>query len=81
MTTMTQPDTVDATKNFQPTPETRMVVSFHVVCAAGENTSNTSIAYVTAVQDGYTLKKSGASGFFISSRGQPSLRCATRAPV
>jgi hypothetical protein len=61
MTTMTQPDTVDATKNFQPTPDTHVVVSFHVVCTAGENASNTSIAYVNAVQDGYTLKKSDTS--------------------
>jgi hypothetical protein len=61
MTTMTQPDTVDATKNFQPTPDTHVVVSFHVVCTPGENASNTSIAYVNAVQDGYTLKKSDTS--------------------
>lgn len=61
MTTMTQPDTVDATKNFQPTPDTHVVVSFHVVCTAGDNASNTSIAYVNAVQDGYTLKKSDTS--------------------
>jgi hypothetical protein len=61
MTTMAQPDTVDATKNFQPSPETHVVVSFHVVCTAGENASNTSIAYVNAVQDGYTLKKSDTS--------------------
>ncbi len=38
-----------------------MVVSFHVVCTPGENASNTSIAYVNAVQDGYTLKKSDTS--------------------
>src|ERR1700712_5957771 len=61
MTTMTQPDTVDATKNFQPTPDSHVVVSFHVVCTPGENASNTSIAYVNAVQDGYTLKKSDTS--------------------
>src|ERR1700712_5437296 len=61
LTTMVQPDTVDANKNFQPTPETHVVVSFHVVCTAGENASNTSIAYVNAVQDGYTLKKSDTS--------------------
>jgi hypothetical protein len=58
---MPQPDTVDATKNFQPTPDTHVVVSFHVVCTAGENASNTSIAYVNAVQDGYTLKKTDTS--------------------
>jgi hypothetical protein len=61
MTTMAQPDAVDATKNFQPSAETHVVVSFHVVCTPGENASNTSIAYVNAVQDGYTLKKSDTS--------------------
>jgi hypothetical protein len=61
MTTMPQPDTVDATKNFQPSPDSHVVVSFHVVCTPGENASNTSIAYVNAVQDGYALKKSDTS--------------------
>src|SRR5476651_1834069 len=51
MTTMTQPDTIDATKNFQSSADTHVVVSFHVVCTA----------YVNAVQDGYTLKKSDTS--------------------
>ena len=48
-------------KNFQPSADTHVVVSFHVVCTAGENATNTSIAYVNAVQDGYTLKKSDTS--------------------
>lgn len=61
MTTMTQPDTVDATKNFQPSPDNHVVVSFHVVCTPGDNATNTSIAYVNAVQDGYALKKSDTS--------------------
>ncbi len=61
MTTTPATDTVDATKNFQPTPDTHVVMSFHVVCTPGENASNTSIAYVNAVQDGYTLKKSDTS--------------------
>src|SRR6201991_2468536 len=61
LTTMAQSDTIDATKNFQPAAETHVVVSFHVVCTPGENTTNTSIAYVNAVQDGYALKKSDTS--------------------
>ncbi|WP_277187142.1 DUF2242 domain-containing protein [Caballeronia sp. BR00000012568055] len=61
LTTTAQADTVDATKNFQPTADQHVVVSFHVVCTAGENTTNTSIAYVNAVQDGYALKKSDTS--------------------
>jgi hypothetical protein len=61
LTTMGKPDTVDATKNFQPSAETHVVVSFHVVCTPGENATNQSIAYVNAVQDGYALKKSDTS--------------------
>jgi hypothetical protein len=61
MATLPQPDTVDATKNFQPTPDSHIVMSFHVVCTPGENASNTSTVYVNAVQDGYTLKKSDTS--------------------
>ncbi|SAK43817.1 lipoprotein [Caballeronia catudaia] len=61
LTTMGQPDTVDATKNFQPNADTHAVVSFHVVCTPGENATNQSIAYVNAVQDGYALKKSDTS--------------------
>jgi hypothetical protein len=61
LTTSPQTDTVDATKNFQPSAETHVVLSFHVVCTPGENATNTSIAYVNAVQDGYALKKSDTS--------------------
>jgi hypothetical protein len=61
LTTTAQADSVDATKNFQPTADQHVVVSFHVVCTAGENATNTSIAYVNAVQDGYALKKSDTS--------------------
>ncbi len=57
LTTMAQSDTVDATKNFQPSSETHVVVSFHVVCTPAENTANQSIAYVNAVQDSYAPKK------------------------
>jgi hypothetical protein len=61
MATLPQPDTVDATKNFQPTPDSHVVMSFHVVCTPGENASNMSTVYVNAVQDGYALKKSDTS--------------------
>ncbi|HEY2000028.1 DUF2242 domain-containing protein [Paraburkholderia sp.] len=61
MTTLTHPDTVDGTKNFQPTGDTHVVVEFHVVCTAGEEASDTSIVYVNAVQNGYALKKSDTS--------------------
>jgi hypothetical protein len=61
MTTLTHPDTVDGTKNFQPTGDSHIAVEFHVVCTAGEETSDTSIVYVNAVQNGYALKKSDTS--------------------
>ncbi|MFL9987763.1 MULTISPECIES: DUF2242 domain-containing protein [Paraburkholderia] len=61
LTTMTRTDTVDGTKNFQPTGDTHIVVEFHVVCTPGEEASDTSIAYVNAVQNGFALKKSDTS--------------------
>ncbi|MGF6769848.1 cell division septation protein DedD [Paraburkholderia sp. GAS199] len=61
LTTMTRTDTVDGTKNFQPTGDTHVVVEFHVVCTPGEEASDTSIVYVNAVQNGFALKKSDTS--------------------
>lgn len=61
LTTMTRNDTVDGTKNFQPTGDSHVVVEFHVVCTPGEEASNTSIVYVNAVQNGFALKKSDTS--------------------
>ncbi|WGS49691.1 DUF2242 domain-containing protein [Paraburkholderia sp. D15] len=61
LTTMSRPDTVDGTKNFQPTGDTHVVVEFHVVCTPGEEASDTSIVYVNAVQNGFALKKSDTS--------------------
>ncbi|MEX3900360.1 DUF2242 domain-containing protein [Paraburkholderia sp. BR10954] len=61
LTTMSRPDTVDGTKNFQPTGDSHVVVEFHVVCTPGEEAANTSIVYVNAVQNGFALKKSDTS--------------------
>jgi hypothetical protein len=61
LTTMTRTDTVDGTKNFQPSGDTHVVVEFHVVCTPGEEASDTSIVYVNAVQNGFALKKSDTS--------------------
>jgi hypothetical protein len=61
LTTMSRPDTVDGTKNFQPSGDTHVVVEFHVVCTPGEEAANTSIVYVNAVQNGFALKKSDTS--------------------
>jgi hypothetical protein len=60
MTTLTHSDTVDATKNFQPTVDQHIVVEVHVVCTPADAT-NTSMVYVNAVQNGYGLKKSATS--------------------
>lgn len=60
MTTMTHTDAVDATKDFQPAPDSHVDVEVHVVCTAGD-ASNTSVMYVNAVQNGYALKKSDTS--------------------
>jgi hypothetical protein len=61
LTTMSRSDTVDGTKNFQPSGDTHVVVEFHVVCTPGEETADTSIVYVNAVQNGFALKKSDTS--------------------
>jgi hypothetical protein len=61
LTTLPRPDAVDGTKNFQPSGDTHISVDFHVVCTPGEETSDTSIIYVNAVQNGYALKKSDTS--------------------
>ncbi|MDR3097980.1 MAG: DUF2242 domain-containing protein [Paraburkholderia sp.] len=60
MTTMTRNDTVDATKNFQPSIDQHIVVEVHAVCTPADAT-NTSMVYVNAVQNGYALKKSATS--------------------
>ncbi|NML31984.1 DUF2242 domain-containing protein [Paraburkholderia antibiotica] len=61
LTTMPRADTVDGTKNFQPTSDTHVVVEFHVVCTPGEEAADSSIVYVNAVQNGFALKKSDTS--------------------
>jgi hypothetical protein len=72
LTTMSRPDSVDGTKNFQPNGDTHLVVEFHVVCTPGEETADTSIVYVNAVQNGFALKKSDTSASVgLSVRTQP----------
>jgi len=61
MTTLVRPDTVDATKNFQPASDSHFTVEFHIVCTAGDDATNSSIVYANAVQNGYALKKSATS--------------------
>ncbi|KAG8151761.1 DUF2242 domain-containing protein [Burkholderia catarinensis] len=54
-------DAVDGSKNFQPNNDMHVVIEFHVVCADADADGSSSIAYVNAVQDRYTLKKSNTS--------------------
>jgi hypothetical protein len=60
LTTMTRPDTIDASKDFQPTGDSHVTVDFHVVCVAGDDPYS-SVVYANAVQSGYALKKSDTS--------------------
>lgn len=60
LTTMTRSDTIDATKDFQPTGDSHVTVDFHVVCVAGDDPYS-SVVYANAVQSGYALKKSDTS--------------------
>lgn len=60
VTTMPHNDSVDASKDFQPTADSHIVVEVHAVCTPGDST-NTSMVYVNAVQSGYALKKSDTS--------------------
>ena len=54
-------DTIDGSKNFQPSNDSHVVISFHVVCAEANVDGTSSTAYVNAVQDRYTLKKTNNS--------------------
>lgn len=57
----TRSDSVDGSKNFQPTGDTHAVIEIHVVCTSDDPKSSRSTAYVNAVQDRYALKKSNTS--------------------
>jgi hypothetical protein len=61
LTTLTQTDRIDATKDFQPSGDSHVTVEFHVVCTPGVDADGSSIIYANAIQSGYTLKKSDTS--------------------
>jgi hypothetical protein len=48
-------------KHFQPKNDVHVQVEFHVVCAPNSKGSNSTTAFVNAVRDRYTLKKSSSS--------------------
>src|ERR1700743_1161413 len=61
MPTSTRFDLVDGSKNFQPDSDSHVTIEFHVVCTSDDPESPNSTAYVSAVQDRYTLKKTSTS--------------------
>ncbi|HLX01591.1 MAG TPA: DUF2242 domain-containing protein [Trinickia sp.] len=61
VTNVPRPDSIDATKDFQQDGDKHTQVEFHVVCVPGEETSDTSIVYANAVQNGFAVKKSDTS--------------------
>lgn len=61
LTTLSQTDRIDATKDFQPNGDSHVTVEFHVVCTPGVDADGSSVMYANAIQSGYTLKKSDTS--------------------
>jgi len=59
--TQAQRELVTARKSFQPDPEVHMELQFSVVCAPDGRTGRSSLAFVTATQDRYALKKANSS--------------------
>jgi hypothetical protein len=60
MTRVASRDELEGRKKFQYDPNTHLEIEFHVVCA--RNTAGRgSIAFVSAVQDRYALKKSATN--------------------
>ncbi len=69
-----KPEFVDGRKSFQPTPETHVEVEFHIVCAAFGKQDHRAVAFVSAVQERYALKKiSTAASLGVGTLGALSL--------
>lgn len=54
-------ENVNARKSFQPTAENHIEIEFRVVCTREARGSGTTLAFVSALQDRYALKKSNNS--------------------
>jgi hypothetical protein len=54
-------DRVGARKSFQPRGESHVQIEFHVVCAPAGPGSAGAVAFVSAVEDRYTLRKTSSS--------------------
>ena len=56
-----RPDSVSASKSFQPEGEVHVQITFHVACLPEGPSGRVATAFVSAIQDRYTLKKSSNS--------------------
>ena len=54
-------DLVNARKNFQPESDSHVEIEFRVVCTAQRKGARPTLAFVTALQERYALKKSNNS--------------------
>lgn len=52
---------IEGRKNFQPSTETNLEISFRVVCVPQTSDGQVSLGFATALQDRYALKKSANS--------------------
>jgi hypothetical protein len=74
----TQDDQMDARKRFQPENEQHVLIEFHVVCSPLARGQPTTVAFVSAVQDRYTVKKNPMSASVgVSPLGSISLPLAS----
>jgi len=73
-----QDQQMDARKRFQPGPEAHVQIEFHVVCSTLARGQPTSVAFVSAVQERYTVKKNPMSASVgVSPFGSISLPLAS----
>ena len=61
MITSATPTMISGRKGFQPEIETHLDVEFRIVCAADHDDPGQAIAFLSAQQDRFTLKKSNNS--------------------
>ncbi len=67
-------DQVEGSKNFQPEPESHLQMTIRVVCVPEDRAGQVSLAFVSAVQDRYALKKaSSAASLGVGAIGSVSL--------
>jgi hypothetical protein len=59
--TVANADLVNARKSFQPENETHVEIEFRIVCTAKRKGLRPTLAFVSALQDRYALKKSANS--------------------